>query len=44
MFLTTFGVVKRRDKKQIEKMEEVRRVEELEEARQFQMKMLGKWQ
>ena len=42
MFLTTFGVVKRRDKKQIEKMEEVRRVEELEEARQFQMKMLGK--
>jgi len=42
MFLTTFGAVKRRDKKQIEKLEEGRRAKELEEARQFQMKMLGK--
>lgn len=41
-FLTTIGAVKRRDKKQKERLEESRRSQELEEAREFQMKMLPK--
>ena len=40
--LTAFGVVRRRDKTQLLKLEESRRTQELEEAREFQMKMLPK--
>ena len=40
--ITAFGMVKRRDKNQMVKLEETRRTEELEEARNFQLKMLPK--
>tara|TARA_Y100001947_G_scaffold156792_1_gene165556 strand:+ start:2216 stop:5569 length:3354 start_codon:yes stop_codon:yes gene_type:complete len=40
--ITAFGAVRKRDKIQLARIEQIRRTEELEEARSFQLKMLPK--